>query len=114
MDNLAESFTTQANNARTLRAKHEADAIATMKQLGMAGSTIQVSGATLQIQKRRSAGTLTWGYLEREIPVWATKAGLTPAQAASLMDWLQTHRDSKETEGLKKTVVGGGSNNGKG
>ena len=108
MDNLSEGFSRQASNARQVKATHEADAICLMKQLGYAGSTVQVSGATLQLVRRRTPGTLTWGYLEREVPVWATRAGLSPTQSQSLLHWLHEHRDEKETEVLKKTVVKGG------
>jgi hypothetical protein len=104
MDNLAESFSHQASNARTVRSKHETDAITLMKQLGLAESTIQVSGATLQLIKKTTPGGLTWGYLEKEIPAWATRSGLTPAQSQSLLTWLQAHREPKETEYLKKSL----------
>jgi len=104
MDNLAESFSHQASNARQVRTKHEGDAITLMKQLGLADSTIQVSGASLQLVKKTAPGGLTWGYLEKEIPAWATRSGLTPAQSQSLLSWLQTHRESKETEYLKKSL----------
>lgn len=103
MDNLVESFNAQATNAREVRAKHESDAVALIKQLGLQASTIQVSGgATLQLASRRNSGSLTWGYLEREIPAWATQAGLKPTQAAGLLKWLQDHRDVREVEYLKK------------
>lgn len=104
MDNLAESFHQQAMNARTLRAKHEADAIALIKQLGMSASTIQLTGgAQLTLSQRRAPAQLTWTYLEREVPAWATRAGLTNIQSAALIKWLQEHRDVRETEYLKKT-----------
>ncbi len=102
MDNLVESFTRQAANARQLRTKHEDEAIALIKQLGLTGSKIQVSGATLQYSKKKAPATLTWGYLESEVPKWAASTGVTPAQAASLMKWLHDHRDTRETEELKK------------
>ena len=108
MDNLAEGFARQASNARQVTATHEADAISLRKQRGFAGSTIQVSGASLTLVHKRTPGTLTWGYLEREVPVWATRAGLSPTQSQSLLHWLHEHRDEKETEVLKKTVVKGG------
>jgi hypothetical protein len=104
MDNLTESFTSQATNARTLRNKHEADALALIKQLGLTKSTIQVSGANLTVGRRKSQTGLTWGYLEREIPAWATQAGLKPTQSAGLVKWLQEHRETKEMEFLKKNL----------
>ena len=103
MDNLAESFNRQAMNARQVRAKHEAEAIALMKQLGMSGSQIQISGgATLQLAHRRNSMPLTWSFLERELP----KAGLSQQQAAGALTWLQGHRDVKEAEYLRKSVPG--------
>ncbi len=104
MDNLVESFNRQATNARHLRAKHEESAIGLMKQMGLAASTIQVSGASLQLKKSKNTEGLTWGFLEREIPAWATQARLTPEQAASLLRWLHDRREVRETEYLKKTL----------
>jgi hypothetical protein len=106
MDNLAESFNQQAMNARTLRAKHEADAISLIKQMGMSASTFQLTGgAQLTLAQRRTPANLTWSYLEREVPAWASRAGLTPVQSAALIKWLQEHRDVRETEYLKKSAA---------
>ena len=104
MDNLAESFHRQATNARQLRTQHEENAIGLMKKMGLTTSTIQVSGASLQLKKSKTTEGLTWGYLEREIPAWCTQARLTPEQSASLLKWLHDHREARETEYLKKTV----------
>lgn len=106
MDNMVERFNQQAANARELRDKHEADAIQIIKDLKLQNSTIQISGASLQLASRKTPGSLSWGYLEREIPTWATRSGLTPTQAQSLMKWLQEHRGSKESEYLKKNLKG--------
>jgi len=103
MDNLVESFTKQASNARTLRSKHENDAIQTMKQMGLASSTIQVSGASLQIMKRKSISGLTWGFLDKEVAEWATTHNISPSQVQSLMQWLQDHRENTQVEYLKKS-----------
>jgi len=104
MDNMVERFNQQAANARELRDKHEEDAIQLIKDMKLQNSTIQISGASLQLANRKTPGGLTWGYLEREIPAWATRSGLTPIQAQSLMKWLQDHRGSKESEYLKKNL----------
>ncbi len=105
MDNLAESFQTQAINARELRSKHETEAIGLMKQMGLAASTIQVSGASLQLTTKREPGALTWSYLEREVAAWGTNSGVSPSQCQSLIKWLHEHRESKEKEILKKSVT---------
>jgi hypothetical protein len=76
-----------------------------MKEMGLSASTIQVSGASLQITKKKSSSGLTWGYLEREVPAWATRAGLTASQSAGLLQWLQAHRETKEVEMLRKIGV---------
>ena len=103
MDNLVESFNQQAANARTLRNKHEQDAIRLMKELGLSASTIQVSGATLNIQKKKVPAGLSWGYLEKEVPAWATKSGLNANQSSALLKWLHDHRELKDVETLKKS-----------
>jgi hypothetical protein len=116
MDNLVESFNRQATNARQLRTKHEDNSIGLMKQMGLTASTIQVSGASLQLKKSKAAEGLTWAYLEREIPAWACHLGpgdarachgstrLTAEQVASLLKWLHDRREVRETEYLKKTL----------
>ena len=103
MDNLVESFNQQAANARNLRTKHEQDSIRLMKELGLSASTIQVSGASLNIQKKKVPAGLSWGYLEKEIPAWTTKTGLSANQSAALLKWLHDNREIKELESLKKT-----------
>lgn len=103
MDNLVESFNQQATNARTLRNKHEQDSIRLMKELGLSASTIQVSGATLNIQKKKVPAGLSWGYLEKEVPAWATKSGLNANQSTALLKWLHDHREVKDVESLKKS-----------
>jgi len=103
MDNLLENHNAQAANARTLRSKHETDAIALMKQMRLDKSTIQVSGASLTIQKKAAPAALSWGYLEKEIANWATQAGVSASQSQSLVQWLHDHREVKATESLKKT-----------
>ena len=105
MDNLTESFNHQASNARGLRDKHEADAIALMKKMGLGASTIQVSGATLQMTKKKSPGSLSWTWLNRETAAWARSAGLSEKQSEGLSKWLQEHREFKEVEFLKKTTT---------
>jgi hypothetical protein len=103
MDNLLENHTAQASNARALRSKHEKDAIDTMKQMRLDKSVIQVSGATLSIQRKSAPAVLSWGYLEKEIAAWATQSGVSASQSLSLIRWLQEHREIKHTESLKKT-----------
>jgi hypothetical protein len=109
MDNLVENLNTQAANARELRSKHETEAIGLIKQLGLTASTIQVSGAQLQVASKKESAGLSWTYLEREVPAWATRNGINPTQVASLMTWLKDHRDVKESEHLKKMKGGTGS-----
>jgi hypothetical protein len=103
MDNLLENHNAQAANARTLKSKHEAEAIALMKQMHLDKSTIQVSGASLTLLKKATPGALSWTYLEKEIPAWATRTGITAVQSQSLIKWLHDHRELKETESLKKS-----------
>jgi hypothetical protein len=93
-------------NARKLRAEQERTAIDLIKQLNLTRSTIQVSGAKLNLVQRRQPGGLTWSYLEREIPVWAARSGVSATHATGLIKWLHDHRDVKEVEVLKKTVPG--------
>lgn len=103
-DNLVESFTAQANNARQARARHEAEALTLMKRLGYTEKTqLRVSGGTIQMATRRTPGDLTWGMLERELPAWATRTGIPAATASGLVGWLQTHRGTKEMDFLKLT-----------
>lgn len=103
MDNLLENHAAQAANARALKSKHEADAIELMKQMHLDKSTIQVSGASLSLQKKATPAALTWGYLEKEIPEWAKQNRIAEVHVQSLTRWLHDHRELKETESLKKS-----------
>ena len=107
-NNYAETHQRQAANFRKERAHHEAEAISLLKQMGLAETTIQVSGARLQLARRHTAGGLTWGFLEREIPEWARRSGFSPAVASGLIKWLQEHRDAKDVEYLKRIEDGAG------
>jgi hypothetical protein len=101
-DNLAENLNRQTLNARELRSKHESNAIRVIQQLGMTTSVIQIADAQLQMATRREPASLTWSYLEEQLPQWATHSGITPIQVQSLMKWLQEHRETKEKNYLKK------------
>jgi hypothetical protein len=103
MDNLLENHSAQAANARNLRGKHEQEAITLMKQMNLERSTIQVSGGSLTLQQKTAPAALTWGYLEKEVPEWAAKNGVTATQTASLIRWLHDRREVKATESLKKS-----------
>ena len=102
MENLVENHAAQAANARAQRNKHEKDAIALMKEMRLEKSTIQVSGASLTLQAKSVPQALSWGYLEKEVPAWASRSGVSTAQAQSLIKWLHDHRELKEAESLKK------------
>ena len=102
MDNLLENHTAQASNARNLRAKYEKEAITLIKQLHLDTSTIQISGGKLILQKKSTLGTLSWGYVEKEIEAWAKHANVSPTQSKALIQWLHDHRENKEVESLKK------------
>lgn len=102
MDNLCENHAVQASKAREMRAKHEQDAITYIKALNYEKSTIQVSGAVLELQTKSVASAPTWGFLEKEIAAWSATSGVTSAQTQSLLKWLQAHREVKEVEHLRK------------
>ncbi len=102
-DNLVESLNQQATNNRRLREEQEAETIPLLKDLGLSKTKFQITGATLQLATQRNTEHLTWGYLEKEIPAWIASQRLPPAYAESLMEWLQSHREVKETEYIKKT-----------
>jgi hypothetical protein len=97
MDNLVESFNQQATNARKLRAKHETDAIALMKEMGLTASEIHVSGARLRYIHKQTPVGLTWKYVRGEVT-----ASLGSHKGDELMGRLQAHRPLKDEEYLEK------------
>lgn len=102
MDNLVESFNRQSINAQRLRAKHEKEAVTLIKQLGLTGSKIQVSGGvTLQLTQRSEPSPLSWALLEKELPA----AGLSPQKVNAIISRLQaaTVISSTTAEHLCKT-----------
>lgn len=102
MDNLCENHLAQAANAREKRTAHEQEAIKYIKQLNYQGTTLQVSGATLELQTKSVAAPPSWGFLEKEIAAWGSKSGVNAAQCQSLVKWLHDHREVKEVEHLRK------------
>lgn len=102
-DNLVESLNQQATNNRRLRDEQEAETIPLLKDLGLSKTKFQITGATLQMATQRNTEHLTWSYLEKEIPAWIASQHLPSSHAESLMEWLQSHREVKETEYIKKT-----------
>lgn len=102
MDNVAETHQRQAMQARELRSKHETEVIGLVKELGLTKSTIQVSGARLQLAQRRATAPPTWAFIEREVAAWASHTRVPTTQTQSLLQWLRDHRDVKESEYIKK------------
>ena len=103
MDNLYESLHHQATNARAVRDKQEEEVLALLNELNLTNSVIQVSGATLQVEKRKGGcPPSTWPPLEQAILSWGARSNVSRTQAHDLIRYLHNRFSSTEREYLKK------------
>lgn len=86
MDNLVESFNRQTANAQRLRSKHEQEAIALMKQMGLTKTQIQISGGvTLQLMTDHPAIQVDISLVEKELQ----QAGVPVSKVQTIMNRLK-------------------------
>lgn len=102
-DNLTESLSKQAQNARTLRTQHEAQVLRLLETTGMKGAQIQITGATLQFAQRSKPGDLTWSFLDEQLHAFFKTKG-KPDETSAILEFIQAHRVSKTQDYLKKTL----------
>lgn len=103
-DNLAESLNKQVANVRALRSKSESQILTLLQQQNLQNAKLKITGATLQYATRTKASDLTWAFLEEQLHEYFRTTGKRD-ETSEIIEFLQTHRDGKTVEYLKKTSL---------
>ena len=102
-DNLAATFTRQAQQARTARARWEAQVIQYLRSTSMVHAIIQIAGGRLTVVEEKHANPLTLQRLETLLHEYFSKrlAGSND-ETADIMTFIKSNRGSTVETRLKK------------
>lgn len=102
-DNLAATFTRQAQQARTARSRSEVQIIENLKSSNMENATIQIAGGRLTINDERHANPLTLQRLESLLHEYFNQrpAG-SEDETVEIMRYIKEHRGFTTETKLKK------------
>ena len=103
-DNLAESLSKQATNARTMRKQYEEKILTSLETTGMRNAVLQINGATLQRDTETKQQDLSWSCLEEQLHNYYKSKG-RPDEASQIVEFVRKNRPSKTSDYLKKTVT---------
>ena len=102
-DNLAATFTRQAQQARTARSRSEVQIIENLKSSHMENATIQISGGRLTIHDERHANPLTLQRLEVLLHEYFNqKPAGSEDETVDIMRYIKEHRGFTTETKLKK------------
>lgn len=102
-ENLSETLSKQAYNARTMKTKYETEVIRLLEVQNIKNAKIKITGATLQCVQRTKAGDLSWSFLEEHLQNYFKTKGKID-ETKDILNFLQEHRGSKTIDYLKKDV----------
>jgi hypothetical protein len=102
-DNLAESLSKQATNARTMRKQFEEKILTSLESAGMRNAVLQINGATLQRDTEIKQQDLSWYCLEEQLRNYYKSKG-KPDETTQVIEFVKKNRPAKMTEYLKKNV----------
>jgi len=103
-DNLAATFTRQAQQARTARSRWETQVIDYLRKTNMANAIVQIAGGRLVITEEKHANPLTLQRLEALLHEYYSKrpAGSND-ETADIMNYIKSNRGSTVETRLKKS-----------
>jgi hypothetical protein len=102
-DNLAATFTRQAQQARTARARWEAQVLENLSASKMLNAIIQIAGGRLTVHEEKHAHPLTLQRLETLLhEYYAKKAPGSNDESADIMAFIKANRGSTIETRLKK------------
>ena len=103
-DNLAATFTRQAQQARTARARWESEVIEYLRKTNMVNAIVQIAGGRLTVSEEKHANPLTLQRLESLLHEYYSKrpAGSTD-ETADIMMYIKSNRGSTVETRLKKS-----------
>lgn len=103
-DNLAATFTRQAQQARTARFKWETEAIEYLKESKMLNAIIQIAGGRLTVVEEKHAQALTLQRLESLLhDYFNTKPAGSSDETLAIMAYIKANRGSVTETRLKKS-----------
>jgi hypothetical protein len=101
-DNVAENLNKQLANVRALRSQYETKVIEILTHQNLRNATLRVTGATIQCASRTKPTDLTWSFLEEYLHEYF---GTRRDETSDILQFLQSRRNVKTVEYLKKTPV---------
>ena len=103
-DNLAATFTRQAQQARSARARWESQAIEYLTTNSLTNAIIQISGARLTLVQEKHAAPLTLQRMEALLHEYYSKKPTgSNDETADIMAYIKAHRGSSIETRLKKS-----------
>jgi hypothetical protein len=103
-DNLAATFTRQAQQARSARARWESQAIEYLTRNSLTNAIIQISGARLTLVQEKHAAPLTLQRMEALLHEYYSKRPVgSNDETADIMAYIKAHRGSSVETKLKKS-----------
>jgi anti-sigma factor RsiW len=103
-DNLAATFTRQAQQARSARARWEQQVIAYLNSTNMANAIIQIAGGRLTVVEEKHADQLTFKNLEVLLhEYYSKKAPGSDDETNALLSFIKANRNSTTSTRLKKS-----------
>ena len=102
-DNLAATFTRQAQQARTVRSKWELQVLEYLQKTKMTNAIIQITGGRLTVNEEKTANPLTLQRLEQLLHDYFTKRppGSTD-ETADILAFIKANRGAVIETRLKK------------
>jgi hypothetical protein len=102
-DNLSATFSRQAQQARSARARWEEQILKTLRESQMLNAVIQIGGGRLTVHEERHAAPLTLQRLESLLHEYFQKrpAG-SDDETTEIMNFIKSHREAQVMTRLKK------------
>ena len=102
-DNLAETLSKQAANARSLRAEFEEKILTILEDTGNMNAVLKISGASLQREESVKESEIDMSFVQEMLTEYYAKSK-KPDETDQIMSFLQKNRNSKYVVGLKKIM----------
>jgi hypothetical protein len=102
-DNLAATFTRQAQQARTARSRWETQVIDYLRKTNMANAIVQIAGGRLMIVEEKHANPLTLQRLEALLhEYYGKRPPGSDDETVDIMTYIKSNRGSTVETRLKK------------
>ena len=103
-DNLAATFTRQAQQARTARSRWEVQVIEHLRNSRMTNAIIQIAGGRLTVHEEKHANSLTLQRLEALLhQYYAQKSPGSDDETRAILDFIKANRGATIETRLKKS-----------